>query len=176
MSQGNKFWLWVRRLVLYPLAVGFSLVLAVTIAVTIALVAPDCRSSRVVLVSGAHPETHITLSALYGGINGGPDLNKILWDGPLGHDTPIVIPFELPGEGGFRIEVKYPGVSEPRVKEAGYITGDGSTHYFFVGKKEIGYEVTIGGVFANQREIAIIGLPTWMLLMGTDRLSCMNGS
>ena len=172
MSQGNKFWLWARRLVLYPLAVGFSIVLAVTVA----LVARDCPISRVVLVSGAHPDAHITLSAHYGDINGGLYLKKILWEGPLGISGPILIPFELPNEGKFRIEVKDPGESEPRVKEAGYITGDASTHYFFVGKKEIGYEVASGGVFANQKEIVIFGLPTWMVLKGTYPLSCMDGS
>ena len=176
MSQGNKFWLWVRRLVLYPLAVGFSFMLGVTITVTIALVAPDCRIARVVLASGAHPDTHINLSVHYGDINGGPDLKKVLWDGPFADSGPILIPFGLHNEGGFRIEVKYPGEAEPRVKEAGYIAGLGSTHYFFVGKKEIGYDLSIGGVFANQREIAIFGLPAWIVLMGTDRLSCMDGS
>ena len=172
MSQGNKFWLWVRRLVLYPLAAGFSIMLAVIIA----LIAPDCRVTRVVLASGAHPDAHITLSALYGDINGGPYLNKLLWDGPLKTPDPILIPFNLPSEGGFRIEVKDPGESEPRVKETGYIMRDGSTHYFFVGKKEIIYEVTFGGVFANQREIALFGLPTWMVVLGTYRLSCLDGS
>ena len=74
MSQGNKFWLWVRRLLLYPPAAGFSFMLGVMITVIIALVATDCRIARVVLASGAQPDAHITLSALYSNLYDGPDL------------------------------------------------------------------------------------------------------
>ena len=175
MSQGNKFWLWVRRLLLYPLAAGFSFMLGVIITVTIALVATDCRITRVVLASGAHPDTHINLSVHYSGIYGGPDLKKVLWDGPFGDSGPLLFPFGLRTNGAFRIEVKDPGESEPRVKEAGYIAGFGNTHFFFVGKKEIVYD-RVGVVFAQQPEIAIFVLPAWFALMATDRLSCMDGS
>ena len=176
MSQGNKFWLWMRRLLLYPLAAGFSFMLGVIIAVMIVLVAPDCRFARVVLASGAHPDTHITLSVLYSDINRGPDLNKVLWDGPFGDSGPILFPFGLHNDGSFRIEVKDPDESEPRVKEAGYLSGLVSTHYFFVGKKEIVYEDSGSAVFANHGEIAIFGLPVGLVLMGIDRLSCMDGA
>ena len=175
MSQGNNFWLWVQRLLLYPPAAGFSFMLGVIIAVMIVLVAPDCRFARVVLASGAHPDTHITLSVLYSDINDGPDLNKVLWDGSFGDSGPILFPFGLHNNGSFRIEVKDPGESEPRVKEAGYLSGLVSTHYFFVGKKKIVYEDSGSAVFANHEDITIFGLPAWMILMGTDRLSCMDG-
>ena len=176
MSQGNKFWLWVRRLLLYPPAAGFSFMLGVMITVIIALVATDCRIARVVLASGAQPDAHITLSALYSNLYDGPNLKKVLWDGPFGDSGPILFPFGMITNGSFRIEVKDPGESEPRVKEAGYFTGLGSTHYFFVGKKEIIYEDTNRGVFQNPLENDIYGTLTWMVLAGTDRLSCMDGS
>ena len=174
MSQGSKFWLWVRRLLLYPLAVGFSIVLAVLIA----MLAPDCKISRVVLGSGADPDSHIILAVENSYYDDKPKFRKILWDGPLGLSCPVLIPFDFfyPGDGTLTIEVKYPGNPVPIVLRDGYVTGDGTTHYFFVGKKEIIYEVTNGGLFANQKEIAIFGLPTWLLLLGTYRLSCMDGS
>ena len=53
--------------------------------------------------------------------------------------------------------------------------GKVSTHYFFVGKKEIVYEDSGSAVFANHEYITNFGLPAWMILMGTDRLSCMDG-
>ena len=38
------------------------------------------------------------------------------------------------------------------------------------------YEDSGSAVFANHEDITIFGLPAWMILMGTDRLSCMDGS
>ena len=74
------------------------------ITVIIALVATDCRIARVVLASGAQPDAHITLSALYSNLYDGPDLKKVLWDGPFGDSGPILLPFGMIANGSFRLD------------------------------------------------------------------------
>lgn len=148
-----------------------ALVVVISIGIYL-LTLPSCRTDRVVVAGTVPGKTLVKLATVtFNGVD-------VIWEGVAGYGSPTEIPFFLPGEGQFRIEVRYAGREQPIVHDFAYLTRYwNKTYYVVIGDEEIldfsesfrGFETPDGKGsdfnFVFQSARYIIG----------DALTCLDG-